>query len=461
MAQNLASLLVTVVLTARTSGLATSNHGAVAAALEGPDPHTRSCQMCQKACPINCFVGHCDYDSNWAHSVRRIEETNRCYSCDPAVSVGINSERDFMKCETDDHSAYLVQGFKDGPQGPAEKGDAGLAAQRASKQAEIAFTSATRASDLADKAYRELTSDGDKAFGEEEEEMNRQAATQTRAEEALRKAEGAHLVWKTATVKYNSELLKLRRQQIVTDLTAKRLEAAEMISENARHMYLKEKAEAQHAYEADMLNGGNAANKITAQAAAEELAAAATSAHRRLLIAAKEAKDATQKIRIAARMTPCQKVFLQVAQTPGAPPLVGCASLEEKQGEDTNLADGKVVPLTPPQLPQASAPPSAMTPANADGIDDVDDDEAGVQADGQLKVPSLEQQMTASLAEKLESNPAAVEDPSLFAVPNVPFQAEAVPVDGMEQPTNFDMSTISALQTGHHRSNLRQGNSQP
>jgi hypothetical protein len=41
------------------------------------------------------------------------------------------------------------------------------------------------------------------------------------------------------------------------------------------------------------------------QAAAEELAGAATAAHRRLVIAAKEARMASEKIAIASSMVPC------------------------------------------------------------------------------------------------------------------------------------------------------------
>merc|ERR1740130_760064 len=121
---------------------------------------------------------------------------------------------------------------------------------------------------------------------------------------------------------YNQQLAKLRTQQLKVDYSEKTLEAAEAASEKARGEYAKMQAEAQHAMEQAMLNGGSAASKITSQAAAEELAGAAMAAHRRLVIAAKEAKDASEKIAIASSMAPCVGVFMQVDRVRGAPPVI-------------------------------------------------------------------------------------------------------------------------------------------
>jgi len=260
--------------------------------------------------------------------------------------------------------------------------------------------------------------------------------------------------------KYNEELAKLRRQQIVTDQAEKILEGAEAASEKARGEYAAMQAEAQHAIEQAMMKGGSAASKITSQAAAEELAGAAMAAHRRLVIAAKEAKEASEKISIASSMAPCAKVFLQVARVRGAPPIIGCISIAQQAAQDNQLAASQIDRLTPPQIPQGPPPPMSHPAPVVDGFEE-DDEEPAVPAEGELEIPSIEQQMTNNLAEKLESNPAAVNDPSLFVVPTVPFAANQVPVDGMEQPANFDLSTISALQTGHRLGNLRQGHLQP
>merc|ERR1719453_1245176 len=101
------------------------------------------------------------------------------------------------------------------------------------------------------------------------------------------------------------------------------------------------------------------------------------------------------------------------------------------------------------------APPGMNAEDPIEGLGDIDT-EPPVPTEGQLEVPSVEQQLTQQLAEKLESNPAAVQDSSLFAVPTVQFSAEQTPVDGMEQPRSFDLSTLSALQT-RQRGMLRKG----
>lgn len=461
MARNL-RLLLAVALAARVTLADVDHRGA-------------ACKECHKLCPISCFVGTCGL--NTAYSVRKFGATNKCYSCDPAVSVGVSRDGDYMRCEASESgvsesgkSPFSAQnGMTQGPQGPAIPGNAGLAALKASQQAQIAVQAATKASIYADKAakaatakYREITGTGGKGnqvFSDEQAAENHQTATQIRAEESLRVAEAAHVAWKAAMAKYNIELAKLRKQQLITDHAEKTLEGAEAASEKARGEYAKMQAEAQHAMEQAMLNGGSAASKITSQAAAEELAGAAMAAHRRLVIAAKEAKDASEKIAIASSMAPCVGVFMQVSRVRGAPPVIGCTSIAEKEAQDNKIADARILRLTPPQLP-AFAPPAASQPAVVPGFEEMEEEPA-VPTEGQLEIPSLEQQMTSQLAEKLASNPAAVQDASLFAVPSVPFNADQHPVDGMEQPASFDLATISALQTSGGRGNLRQGKMQP
>jgi len=408
-----------------------------------------------------------------AFSVRKYEATNKCYSCDPSVSVGVNKDGDYLRCEAHETGVpeggkspfAQQQGVKQGPQGPAVPGNAGLAALKASQQAQIAVAAATKASIYADKAakaatakYRELSGidgsggEGAQVFSAESMAENHQAATQIRAEEALRVAEAAHTSWKAAMQKYNGELSKLRRQQLVTDQAENTLESAEATSEKARGQYAAMQAEAKHAVEQAMLSGGSAADKITSQAASEELAGAAQAAHRRLVIAAKEAKAASGKIAIASAMAPCIETAKD-AKTG----VIGCMSISQKEAQDKKLATPTTIHLVQPSLPQAAAPVSfgLMNRNSIAGLED-EVEEPAVPSEGELEVPSLEQQMTASLAEKLSANPAAVEDASLFAVPQVPFSSEQMPRDGTEQLPNFDLSTISALQKSQRRM-LRKG----
>lgn len=431
------------------------------------------CTYCHKLCPISCFVGTCSL--HMGYTTRKYEATNQCYSCDPAVSVGINKDGDFMRCEADESGVSpngaspftQQQSIKQGPQGPAIPGNAGIAALKAQQQAQKAIAAATKASIWADKAakaavakYRQSTGasgsdDAAQAFSSEAQAENHEKAAQIRAEEALRVAEAAHAAWKAAMEQYNREIGKLRRQKLITDQAEKTLEAAEAASEKARGEYASMQAEATHAMEQAMLSGGSAASKITSQAAAEELAGAAMAAHRRLVSAAKEAKDASEKIAMASSMAPCATLLLQTDRIRGAPPVIGCISIKQKAEQDEKLAASRTVRAVRPALPAPPAPPGMTAEEPIEGLGDIDTEPA-VPTEGQLEVPSVEQQLTEQLAEKLEGNPAAVQDSSLFAVPTVQFSAEQAPVDGMESPQSFDLSTLSALQT-RQRGMLRKG----
>lgn len=434
---------------------------------------TEVCRYCHKLCPISCFVGTCSL--HMGYTTRKYEATNQCYSCDPAVSVGINKDGDYMRCEAGESGVSASgkspfaqqQGRKQGPQGPAVPGNAGVAALKAQQQAQKAVGAATAAAIWADKAakyatakYRAATAAGGadggaQAFSSEAQAENHQQAAAIRAEEALRVAEAAHTAWKAAMEQYNVQIGKLRTQQLFTDQSEKALEAAEAASEKARGEYASMQAEAAHAMEQVMLSGGSAASKITSQAASEELAGAAMAAHRRLVTAAKEAKDASEKIAIASSMAPCATLLLQTDRVRGSPPIIGCISIAEKNEQDKKLATPRVLRFGQPTLPAAAPPAGLNTEEQVDGLGDLDNEPA-VPAEGQLEMPSIAQQLSQSLAEKLEANPAAVEDASLFSVPQVPFSANQVPVDGNEQVASFDLSTISTLQT-RQRGMLRKG----
>lgn len=468
--------------TAHAAVLNSTRQGAVT--LRGADDKVQRkevCQFCQKLCPIACFVGTCGLE--YGFTVRKFEATNKCFSCDPATSVGVSRHGDFFRCESDEGGGSHAtspfsqqQGIADGPQGPAVSGDAGHHAMEASQQAQIAVQAASKAAIMADKAaaaatakYRASTggSSSDDAsvssstYTAADDAADHSMAAQIRAEESLRFAETAHIQWKAAMGKYNMEVAKLRKQQIIADQAEKVLEAAEASSEKARSQYAKLQATAMQAMENAMNKGSSAASKITAQAAAEELAGAAQAAHRRLVMAAKEAKEAGDKISIAASLAPCAPVLLQEARVPGAPAVIGCTSVGQQR---KSVAPPKVTPVVLPKVPEASQLPSVATSSIQQRIQqkvDAEMDEGPeepVDQEGQLEIPNVEEQLTANLAEKLESNPAAVQDASIFSAPAVPFSADQMPVDGTEHVPNFDMSTLdasgpgfSALQQGQRR----------
>lgn len=477
MAWNLQALLVfTWASCPSLSGAAVQN-SSVALLQRGPtEVRNEVCRYCHKLCPISCFVGTCDLHSGF--TTRKYESTNQCYSCDPAVSVGVNKDGDFQRCEADESGASASgaspfsqqQSVQQGPQGPAVPGNAGLAALKASHQAQKAVIAATKASIWADKAakaataqYREATGSGAnaavaQAFSSEAQAENHERAAQIRAEEALRVAEAAHTAWKAAMEQYNRQIAKLRAQEIVTNQAEKALEAAEKASEKARSEYAAMQGEAQHAMQMAMQLGGSAASKITSQAAAEELAGAAMAAHRRLINAAKEAKDASEKISMASAMTPCVATLLQTDRAPGAPPAVGCMSLKDQEAQERAFDAANHPVFQRPRLP-AAPPPPASTEEPIEGLGDIDPEPA-VPAEGQLEVPSIEQQLQTQLAEKIETNPAAVNDAAIFSVPQVPFSAQQTPVDGTEQVAPFDLSTISTLQV-KQRKMLRQNALKP
>jgi hypothetical protein len=346
----------------------------------------------------------------------------------------------------------------------------------------MAVYAATAASIQADKAakaataqYRAVTGQttqeegGQYFFSEQQQAVYHEQATRVRAEESLRLSEAAHLAWKVARDEYNRQIELLRRQQILTDQAEKTLEQAESRSEQARGSYASMQAELQRAQEASMTIGGSAANKITSQAAAEELAGAAQAAHRRLVIAAKEAKEASKKIDIAASMAPCTGgtvptagAFLQGDSNPSG--VIGCMSIKELDEQERKselaaeaaaAAKAKVhQKAPPPREPQPHNPMDDLPPPDIAGIGDTADEPAA-PTQGTLEVPSVEQQMTANLAEQIERNPAAVQDASMFAVPAVPFTADQVPMDGTQQPQSIDLGSISALQKGSQRRSLR------
>merc|ERR1719486_1087511 len=160
-----------------------------------------------------------------------------------------------------------------------------------------------------------------------------------------------------------------------------------MASEKARGDYAAAQAESAKAAEAMMKMGGDAAGKITAQAAAEELAGAARAAHRRLVIAAKEAKDASDKISIATDMKPCKPSLIQVE---GMPVAVGCQPIKNGQEQDTSLSTPKVHPLVVARPMQYGDVPQ-VAEKDDDDSDEGEEEEDPVPTSGILEVPNVEQ----------------------------------------------------------------------
>lgn len=447
------------------------------------------CRFCQKLCPINCFVGTCGL--HLPYSVERYEGSNQCYSCDPAVSVGINKDGDYLKCEAEESGMVITksgasaspytqqQTIQQGPQGPAVPGDAGLSALKASKEAQLAVAAATKAAIFANQAaeaatakYRQATvsvaaggvndtGDGQSVTSIVDQAENHQIATQIRVEECLRVAEAEHTSWKAAMDKYNQEVEKLRRQQLLVDMAEKTLEAAEAASEKARGQCSTYQAEAQRAVEEAMKKGGPLSTRILSQAASEELAGAAMAAHRRLVIAAKEAKEASEKISIASAMAPCATPGSQVSIVSGSGSVTGTAianaggttqfmsstgatvastsstsaAFVAGTGATVGVYFTKALMQVPQKAPMPPVAPASFAMASFTGLEGAAEnagfDEQALPMEGQLTMPSVAQEMSESIVNKLTDNPASVNDASLFALPTVPFSSDQVPGNGM------------------------------
>lgn len=450
---------------------------------------------------------------DYGFTVRKFQATGKCYSCDPGTSVGISKDGDFIRCTNEESglpdpsnsgSAYsessTQQVLQQGPQGPAVDGDATYHANMASSSAQTAMQAAEEAAIHAQKAaeaatarYRQVSQTGSSSSSEEtytdlssaDMASQHQMATQVRAEQALRTAETAHISWKAAMQAYNAQLALLRKQQILTDKAEKTLQAAEETSEKARKEYAAMQADAQHALETEMMSGGSAASRITSRAAAEELAGTAQAAQQRLLIAAKEARDAASKISISVSVAPCAPTMpplrasssncrcgclpslLQVHRAPGSPAKIGCEHALICDSDATshrkaqNLATPRITPLVSanqPSVPVVSASPVNSVAQLATLDADAQQSLINVEPVQTLEIPNIEQQLTQNLAQKLAENPAAVEDPSVFAAPTVPFAPEQMPVDGTEKVPSFDFGAggMVALQKSDRRM-LRQG----
>jgi hypothetical protein len=343
--------------------------------LKGPPPspvtvREETCRFCYRQCPISCFVGTCGLE--YGFMTKRYKFTNKCYTCDAQASVGINKNGDFSLCTAKESSAtttYIKKAKDGGPTGPGLPGDARSAAQASSdaaneamKQAQIAAQKADEAAKAAVDSYRKVSA-GTKGAGNNEQlaEAHR-LAEQIRAQEASKAAEAATAARNIAEQKYNGELKKLRKQQLITDRAEEILMRAEKAGEEARAAYTQAAARAAQAARDAAMSGAVAAGQAAAQAEADEMASAARAAQRRAIMAAKSAKDAADKANIAA----------SIAKIPPQPKptLPPCASL--LQG--TSLLQGSqpqgcALPADRLQLPEpptdGTSPYSAMAQNDA------------------------------------------------------------------------------------------------
>lgn len=98
-------------------------------------------------------------------------------------------------------------------------------------------------------------------------------------------------------------------------------------------------------------------------------------------------------------------------------------------------ASQKALVQVPRNAPMPPVAPANFATASFAGVggasQNTDLDEPALTLEGQLKMPSVAQEMSTSIVNKLTDNPAAVNDASLFALPTSAFSSNQVPVDGM------------------------------
>merc|ERR1719321_1921678 len=160
------------------------------------------------------------------------------------------------------------------------------------KQAQLAAQKADEAAKAAVDKYRKVNAKGAGVGTNEQLAEAHRLAEQIRAQEASKAAETATAARNIAEKKYNEELKKLRKQQLVTDRAEEILMRAEKAGEEARAAYTQAAARAAQAARDAAMTGAVAAGQAAAQAEADEMASAARAAQRRAIMAAKSAKDA-------------------------------------------------------------------------------------------------------------------------------------------------------------------------
>lgn len=284
-----------------------------------PPPGDRqlACRMCFRKCPINCFVGTCGQGEDaFTSSTTRFKFTDKCWTCDPQASVGINKEGDFEVCSPKDASApapYIKKVQATGPTGPGLPCNPGPSAEAAEAAAKKAADEAQKAADEVDKIEKAVEEKREKeaALAKQGEALKEKAAeAQLDAENALKKAEAATDARNIAEQHYNKELKKLRKQQLLSGRAEEILLRATKASKDANETQAKQEEAAGNAADAASMLGAEGAKRAQQEADAEEMAAAARSAQRAAMDAAKGAKQASDKLGKANA----------IAQTPDHPP---------------------------------------------------------------------------------------------------------------------------------------------
>lgn len=419
-----------------------------------PNKRMMTCQYCKAKCPISCFAGPCPVDfTNMPHLVK-IPFNNWCYSCDPAMSVGISRDNDLNICKappappggavkgklSSDVSMDAVsqggdspykqqQGLADGPQGPAVPGDGDTNIQKSLEWAKKANEAALKGAELTKKAAG-VDKDESMVQGENKDQAGSwlrkvksagdpELEAQMEADNALKKSELTHAKWKLALGVYNTEVSKLRRMQLVTAAYEREMETARQMSQEARSAFATLQQAQADAKAAMNAMGGSAGASIEAQFAAEEMAGAANAGHRRLLVAAGAAKDAWRKLGSVTskwggvRGAEKPKPKVKPTEAPEAPP--------KPEKEAPPPAPPRVFAVEPGDAAMISTRAS-LTPRSSLPLEDTPAEQSSFQS------RNIEQEMTQNLQEQLAANPASVEDARLFEPPALPQFSKDIPL---------------------------------
>jgi len=436
-----------------------------------------TCRFCYRQCSIACFVGTCGME--YGYTVTRFMATKSCWTCDASSSVGINKAGDFSVCSADEAAAshtYPKMEDDPPPMGAGIPGDAKKEADNANAMAHLASKNALQASEHADKAAMAALAKLHSVAGLSKDAQNaielaeaHRLALQIRAEEAKKTALAAEMARKLAADKFNVELAKLKKQQLISDGAEQVLVSAEKYAEQTQNAYtVAAAAAAQAAREAAML-GASAAGASAQEAAAKEMLAAMRAAQRRAMDAAKAAKSAAEKAAIAAEiggippmpdptMPPCAPSLLQGGHagevgkscTPSAggekgakvdakPPLATTMQ-EALTSAQQILKAADTAPLSAPPSTQemrnsglSSGQPTlragrmapSTEPLESLKVPDKAEDTTGTGAvvaepTVLLKPPDLADTLVTKLASKLEDDPEAASNPQNFDISQMP-----------------------------------------
>lgn len=308
---------------------------------EAPNLQTEVCQFCFRECPVSCFAGQCGL--NLGTGISRYQGGSHCWTCDPAFSTMYGGSMQFCTPQQSGATQGMTRVNADGTipatsaAAPPPMGGDILGAQfgkTASEKIAAAVTSleaaagaagiaggnpsgldgalaAHAANSTAQAAGANMTETGAHGLSAEPAPPpadpiveanpmmdaavadNHRMAMQIRAAEALRTSQMAHAAWQMALNTYNWHLSQLRAQQITLDQSEEVVERMEKAANAARSAWTDASTQVAVAAQAAVLSGDGAAGAEVAAAARVERETTYRSAQRRLLIAASEAKKAS------------------------------------------------------------------------------------------------------------------------------------------------------------------------